>query len=69
MKTVYSLDELNKVVGNKEDGLGNPTSDGQILTSTVAGVRSWVDPALINKLISLENRIIELESKLVHIEI
>lgn len=28
---------------NKEDSLGNPASDGQVLSSTAAGVRSWVD--------------------------
>ena len=27
----------------KEDGLGNPTIGGQILSSTVAGSRSWID--------------------------
>lgn len=27
----------------KEDGLGNPTTDGQILSSTIAGARSWID--------------------------
>ena len=26
-----------------EDSLGNPTSNGQILSSTTAGVRSWID--------------------------
>lgn len=26
-----------------EDALGNPTNDGQVLASTVAGVRSWVN--------------------------
>ena len=26
-----------------EDDLGSPTSDGQILSSTTAGVRSWID--------------------------
>lgn len=30
-------------IATKEDGLGNPTSDGQILSSTTAGVRSWVN--------------------------
>ena len=27
----------------KENGLGTPTTDGQILSSTVAGSRSWID--------------------------
>ncbi len=26
-----------------EPALGNPTSDGQVLSSTIAGVRSWID--------------------------
>lgn len=34
-----SLTEVNA----KEDALGNPASDGQILSSTTAGARSWVD--------------------------
>jgi hypothetical protein len=29
----------------KEDGLGNPGTDGFVLSSTAAGVRSWIDPA------------------------
>jgi len=29
----------------REPNLGNPTADGQVLTSTVAGIRSWTDPA------------------------
>ena len=28
-------------VSDKEPALGNPASDGQVLSSTVAGVRSW----------------------------
>ena len=28
-----------------EPALGNPASDGQVLASTAAGVRSWVDSA------------------------
>jgi len=32
-------------VSDKEPALGNPASDGQVLSSTVAGVRSWVDSA------------------------
>ena len=30
-----------------EDSLGNPTSDGQVLTSTIAGVRTWIPPAAV----------------------
>jgi len=36
---------VNDGLSGKEDGLGNPTSDGQILSSTAAGVRSWVNPS------------------------
>ena len=32
---------------NKEDGLGNPSADGQVLSSTIAGVRSWVDMSAV----------------------
>ena len=35
----YVTSELN----SKEDSLGNPASNGQILSSTAAGVRSWID--------------------------
>lgn len=31
-----------------EDSLGNPSSDGQVLTSTAAGVRSWLTPAAVD---------------------
>lgn len=33
---------LDAEVAGKEDGLGNPTTDGFVLSSTIAGVRSWV---------------------------
>ncbi|OJV17911.1 MAG: hypothetical protein BGO30_08185 [Bacteroidetes bacterium 41-46] len=33
---------LSNALSSKEPGLGNPQTDGQILASTVAGVRSWV---------------------------
>lgn len=38
----YTTAEKTALAG-KEDGLGNPTTDGQILSSTAAGARSWVD--------------------------
>ena len=55
-KTYVGLDlvdntsDINKPVStatqtaldNKEDSLGNPTTDGYVLSSTSAGVRSWV---------------------------
>lgn len=36
---------VTEALDAREDDLGNPTSDGQALVSTIAGVRSWVDPA------------------------
>jgi hypothetical protein len=30
-------------LATKEDDLGNPATDGQVLSSTAAGVRSWID--------------------------
>ena len=38
-----SVTDLTTDLGGKEDSLGNPASDGQVLSSTAAGVRSWVD--------------------------
>jgi hypothetical protein len=34
---------INQVIDAKEESLGNPVNDGRLLTSTAAGVRSWVD--------------------------
>ncbi|MEX0274300.1 MAG: hypothetical protein AB3N16_07980 [Flavobacteriaceae bacterium] len=39
------LDQLETDVAGKEDALGNPSADGQVLSSSAAGVRSWVDPS------------------------
>lgn len=36
---------LVTALSGKEPSLGNPSSDGQILSSTVAGVRSWITPS------------------------
>lgn len=35
--------ELTSALAGKEDSLGNPSSNGQILVSTTSGTRSWVD--------------------------
>ncbi len=35
----------NATVVGKENSLGNPTTDGDILSSTIAGVRSWIAPS------------------------
>jgi len=34
--------DLNTKFDTKEDQLGNPATDGYILSSTIAGVRSWI---------------------------
>lgn len=39
-----TLDEHLTLIGNKEDSLGNPTTDGDMVVSTAAGVRSWETP-------------------------
>ena len=39
-----ALTRKEYVDDNFEAILGNPASDGQVLSSTVAGVRSWIDP-------------------------
>lgn len=36
---------LVSALAAKEPGLGNPASDGHILSSTVAGARSWIAPS------------------------
>jgi hypothetical protein len=41
--TVDSVSGLSTSLSGKESVLGNPASDGQVLSSTAAGVRSWVD--------------------------
>jgi len=41
----YSDCAKKSEVDGKEPALGNPASDGQVLASTAAGVRSWVDSA------------------------
>lgn len=37
--------DQNSINSNKEDNLGNPTSDGQILSSLTDGTRVWIDPS------------------------
>ena len=36
--------ELAEGIASREAGLGNPETDGQVLSSTADGVRSWVSP-------------------------
>ena len=38
-----NFDELYPAVSGKETALGNPASDGYVLSSTAAGVRSWIE--------------------------
>lgn len=40
-----SINQNSTDIAGKEDGLGNPLVDGYVLSSTVAGVRSWVAQA------------------------
>ncbi len=41
--TVWSADKIYDELATKEDSLGNPSTDGYVLSSTAAGVRSWVE--------------------------
>ncbi len=41
---ISAITGLSSSLANKEDSLGNPDSDGQILSSTASGTRSWIDP-------------------------
>jgi hypothetical protein len=36
-------DAIHTAIGTKENSLGNPASNGYILSSTTAGVRSWIE--------------------------
>ncbi len=40
-------------LGSKEDGLGNPSMNGYVLSSTVAGVRTWVNTSAIGDVSSV----------------
>lgn len=40
--TLSDQTDLQTALDAKEDGLGNPAADGYVLSSTVAGVRSWI---------------------------
>lgn len=59
-------------LNNKENFLGNPTQDGQVLASTVAGVRSWVTGGgggggggLVWSLTAVDASVVTLEGKMV----
>ncbi len=43
--TLAGQTDLQTELNAKEPSLGNPTTTGQVLSSTDAGVRSWVDMA------------------------
>lgn len=43
--TLSTQTDLQAALNAKEDSLGNPTVDGQILSSTIAGVRTWITSA------------------------
>ena len=38
---ISAITDLQTELDGKEDDLGNPTEDGQLLSSTIAGVRTW----------------------------
>ena len=40
----YTETETNNLLNNKENILGSPSTNGYILSSTTAGVRSWIAP-------------------------
>lgn len=40
----YTQAQVDGALGAKENALGNPSTDGYVLSSTVAGVRSWIPP-------------------------
>lgn len=44
-KLQKQITDLIATVGGKESSLGNPASDGQVLSSTALGVRSWITPS------------------------
>jgi hypothetical protein len=48
-------------VDNREDDLGNPSSDGQVLSSTIAGVRTWVDSPLTGALIADTGNVVKFD--------
>jgi len=39
--------DLQAELNNKEIILGNPTTDGDVLSSTIAGLRTWITPTTI----------------------
>ncbi len=54
--TLASQIDLQAALNAKENSLGNPASDGQVLSSTVAGVRSWMTVSGGIDTISYDNR-------------
>jgi len=46
--TITSQTDLSNALAAKEDSLGNPTTDGDVLSSTISGVRSWIPAAVSN---------------------
>jgi len=43
--TLANQTDLQAALDAKEPSAGNPTVDGQVLSSTIAGVRSWITPS------------------------
>ncbi len=48
----FDATDLNTT--DKEDDLGDPTTDGDVLSSTILGVRSWVVPTTLGKPIATQ---------------
>ncbi len=46
--TLSDQTDLQAELDAKEDGLGNPATDGFVLSSTIAGARSWVQGGEVN---------------------
>ncbi len=41
--TFVTQSDIDTSIATKEDSLGNPTNDGEVLTSLADGTRSWID--------------------------
>ena len=44
--TIARDSEVTTAVSTKENSLGNPSTNGYVLSSTAAGVRSWIGPGI-----------------------
>lgn len=58
----YKGTELSTLLDNKEDNLGNPTNDGDVLTSTIAGIRSWTTVSGGTDLTKIETDVVPIDN-------